>query len=132
MSSRTNHAAIPVFLSVISTCLNAAFAGDDVVINDFEADTFGNWTVEGDAFGIGPVQGSVEGQMPVSGVLGKGVANSFVHGDGATGVLTSPEFLITRNHLAFLIGGGKIPDELGPCRQLESCTLEASADRSAR
>jgi len=42
--------------------------------------------------------------MPVSGVVDRGEANSFVHGDGATGMLISPEFQITRDHLAFLIG----------------------------
>ena len=100
-------------LFVLSAYRNAAIAADDVVINDFEADTFGTWVVEGEAFGPGPVQGAADGQMPVSGVIGKGVANSFSKGDRAVGTITSPEFVITHNHLAFLIGGGKIPDALG-------------------
>ncbi len=91
----------------------AAEAEADVLLNDFEAPTYGDWTVEGEAFGTGPALSAVEGQMPVSGVLGQGVANSFVHGDKPTGSLTSPEFLIVRDHLAFLIGGGRIPAELG-------------------
>ena len=33
-------------------------AADDIVINDFESDTFGNWKVEGTAFGPGPATGS--------------------------------------------------------------------------
>ncbi|MFN9721551.1 MAG: glycoside hydrolase family 32 protein, partial [Planctomycetota bacterium] len=102
-----------ILLFVLSAYQSAAIAADDVVINDFEADTFGTWVVEGEAFGPGPVQGAVDGQMPVSGVLGKGVANSFSKGDQAVGTITSPEFVITHNHLAFLIGGGKIPDALG-------------------
>ena len=100
-------------LSFLSIYQDIAIAGDDVIINDFEANTFGLWVVEGDAFGTTPVQGSVEGQMPVMGGLGNGIANSFSHGDKATGIITSPEFEVTRNHLAFLIGGGKNADELG-------------------
>ena len=69
-------------LFVLSACRNAAIAADDVVINNFEADTYGNWVVKGEAFEPGPVQGAVDGQMPVSGVLGKGVANRFSKGDG--------------------------------------------------
>ncbi len=72
-------------LFVLSACRNAAISADDVVINDFESDTFGTWIVEGEAFGPGPVQGTVDGQMPVSGVLGKGVANSFRRVTGLSG-----------------------------------------------
>ena len=100
-------------LFVLSACRNAAIAADDVVINNFEADTYGNWVVKGEAFEPGPVRGAVDGQMPVSGVLGKGVANRFSKGDEAVGTMTSPEFVTTHNHIAFLIGGGKIPDALG-------------------
>lgn len=98
---------------VFTTNCNVAIASDDVVIDDFESDTFGTWSVEGEAFGPGPVQGAVAGQMPVSGVLGKGVANSFSKGDEAVGSITSQEFVITHNHLAFLIGGGRKPEALG-------------------
>lgn len=100
-------------LLMTGCCWSTAFAGEDIVVNDFEAPTFGDWVTEGDAFGSGPVHEPVEGQMPVTGVLGHGVANSFVHGDAATGVLTSQEFKIERDHLAFLIGGGNLPNELG-------------------
>jgi fructan beta-fructosidase len=86
----------------------AAIAADrpDRVFADFEGETYGDWTVTGTAFGKGPAKGRLAGQMQVSGYEGKGLVNSFFGGDGAIGTLTSPEFTIDRNHIAFLIGGG--------------------------
>ncbi|MEM8955945.1 MAG: sulfatase-like hydrolase/transferase, partial [Verrucomicrobiota bacterium] len=78
----------------------------DILIADFEGDTYADWTVEGEAFGSGPAQGTLPRQMPVSGFHGKGLANSFVGGDNATGVLTSPPFKIERPFMNFSIGGG--------------------------
>ena len=98
---------------VAAVILGSESRADDLVVNDFESESFGDWVTEGEAFGTGPVHSPVDGQMPVSGVVGKGAANSFVHGDGATGTLISPEFQITRDHLAFLIGGGRLPVEIG-------------------
>lgn len=78
----------------------------DVVIADFEGDEYNGWTVTGAAFGKGPAQGSLPNQMPVTGFAGKGLANSFVGGDGSTGRLLSPTFPISRRALTLLIGGG--------------------------
>lgn len=83
-----------------------AIAADDVLIADFEQDTYGAWTVEGKAFGPGPAAGTLPGQMPVSGFEGERLVNSFFQGDGTTGTLTSPEFQLERDYLTFLIGGG--------------------------
>ncbi|MGA2497731.1 MAG: GH32 C-terminal domain-containing protein [Tepidisphaeraceae bacterium] len=85
------------------------FCADDIVIADFEGDTYGDWTVEGTAFGKGPAHGTLPGQMPVSGFAGKGLVNSFNGGDDSTGTLTSPAFTISRKYLTFLIGGGGFP-----------------------
>ena len=87
----------------------------DIVFEDFEAETYANWTVTGTAFGKGPVeiakipayQGDVHGK-------GKRVANSHasapdnsVEGrDAATGKLVSRPFTIERDYITFLIGGG--------------------------
>jgi sucrose-6-phosphate hydrolase SacC (GH32 family) len=49
--------------------------------------------------------------MPVSGYLGKGLVNSFFHGDDTEGTLTSPEFKIERKRINFLVGGGRHPGE---------------------
>ncbi len=83
----------------------------DIVVADFEGKDYGEWKATGDAFGSAPAQGTLPDQMPVSGFQGHGLANSFLHGDAATGTLTSPEFRIERKFLNFLIGGGNHPGE---------------------
>ena len=86
-------------------------AADDILIADFEGETFRDWKVTGTAFGPGPARGTLPNQMPVTGFLGKGLANSYHGGDDSTGTLTSPEFKIERPYINFLIGGGKYPGE---------------------
>ena len=79
----------------------------EIVIADFESETYGDWKTTGDAFGPGPARGALPGQMAVEGFKGRGLVNSFYHGDTATGTLTSPEFKLERKFLCFLIGGGR-------------------------
>lgn len=87
----------------------------DLVFDDFERAAYERWTATGTAFGAGPVemeklpeyQGKVQGQ-------GRRVVNT--HGgapgpdvgarDAARGTLTSEPFVIERNFINFLIGGG--------------------------
>ena len=78
----------------------------DILIADFEGETYGDWKVEGTAFGNGPVRGTLEGQMEVFGFKGKGLVNSFLGGDEPTGKLISPEFTLDKDFVNFLIGGG--------------------------
>jgi fructan beta-fructosidase len=78
----------------------------DVIFADFESPTYDRWTATGNAFGEAPAKGTLRGQMSVEGFLGKGLVSSFHNGDGSTGALTSPEFVIERNYISFLIGGG--------------------------
>ncbi len=82
-------------------------AADDILIADFEGETYGPWKTTGEAFGPGPARGTLPGQMHVDGYKGKGLVNSFYKGDRTTGTLISPEFTIERKYVAFLIGGGK-------------------------
>jgi fructan beta-fructosidase len=79
----------------------------DLLIADFESPSYVPWEKEGDAFGEGPAKGTLPGQMTVDGYLGERLVNSFVGGDDSIGVLTSPEFLIERRYISFLIGGGR-------------------------
>lgn len=78
----------------------------DLVVADFESETYGDWKVEGEAFGSGPARGTLPRQMKVEGFLGQGLVNSFHGGDKSTGKLTSPPFTIERKFITFLIGGG--------------------------
>ncbi|KJK39436.1 glycosyl hydrolase family 32 [Streptomyces variegatus] len=83
------------------------------VVQDFEGTGFGTWTSTGTAFGQGPAAGAVDWQGTVDGFYGKGLANSFHGGDGATGILSSPSFTVDSPYLNFKIGGGRHPHEVG-------------------
>jgi sialate O-acetylesterase len=79
------------------------------VFADFEGNSCAPWTAEGAAFGENPTRQAPAGQR-ISGSRGRGLANSYgTGGDGATGRLTSPEFVIHQPVLAFLLGGGRHP-----------------------
>src|SRR5262249_36456124 len=94
---------------LILPALASAADRPDVLLADFEGETYGDWKVTGEAFGKGPAKGTLPNQMPVSGYLGQGLVNSFHGGDASTGRLTSPPFKVERKFIAFLIGGGKYP-----------------------
>jgi sucrose-6-phosphate hydrolase SacC (GH32 family) len=89
-----------------------SIGADNILLADFEGETYGEWKATGEAFGPGPASGTLPGQMPVSGFEGKQLVNSFYKGDATTGTLTSPEFKIDRRFIGFLIGGGKDPEKL--------------------
>jgi fructan beta-fructosidase len=95
------------FLCLLALSVGRLPAADDILIADFEGDTYGAWTTTGDAFGPGPARGTLPGQMHVDGFEGKGLVNSFHGGDITIGTLTSPPFTVQRRHIRFLIGGGK-------------------------
>jgi fructan beta-fructosidase len=104
----------PAIISAATLLLTVVpvHAADDIVIADFEGDTYGEWKVTGDAFGPGPAKGTLPGQMHVDGFHGHGLVNTFFKGDDTTGSLTSPEFRIERRFIAFLIGGGMNAEKL--------------------
>ena len=98
------------WLLCLSGLLAQAIDRPDLLIADFEGDTYGaGWKTTGTAFGKGPAKGTLPNKMPVTGYLGKGLVNSYLDGDGSTGTLTSPEIKIERKYINFLIGGGKYP-----------------------
>jgi len=87
--------------------LTLSGVAEDILIADFEGDTYGEWKVEGEAFGKGPVKEGVRPpNNPTTGHQGKGLVNTYLGGDGPTGKLTSPEFTIDRNFINFLVGAG--------------------------
>jgi fructan beta-fructosidase len=92
-------------------CVSHLIAADDLLVADFEQETYGAWTTTGEAFGPGPAKGTLEGQMKVSGFKGKRLVNSFFKKDASTGTLTSPPIKIERSFLTFLVGGGGHPDK---------------------
>jgi fructan beta-fructosidase len=97
-------ALLYVLFSVVAHAQNPSTS--DILIADFEGETYDPWKSEGEAFGTGPAKGTLDGQMNISGFEGKGLVNSFLNGDRTTGTLTSPPINIERKYLTFLIGGG--------------------------
>jgi len=68
----------------------------DITLADFNAGDYGDWKAVGKAFGAKP-----------AGPKGGGLANSFANGgDAPTGTLSSGEFVISRDFINLLIGGG--------------------------
>jgi sucrose-6-phosphate hydrolase SacC (GH32 family) len=99
-------------IALVLSLTSAALGADDILIADFEQDTYAPWTVAGEAFGPGPARGTLPRQMQVDGYRGQRLVNSFFNGDDTEGALTSPEFRIERKYITFLIGGGKNHEQL--------------------
>lgn len=78
----------------------------DIIIAEFEGDTYGEWKATGEAFGDGPARANVRPPNRVAGHQGNGLVNSYLNGDPSTGTLTSPPIRIQRRHINFLIGAG--------------------------
>jgi levanbiose-producing levanase len=95
------------------TDINARPAPTGTVLADFENGTYGTWTRTGTAFGAAPATGALPNQQPVGGYLGDGLVNTYLGGDAATGILTSPAFTINQRYLKFLLGGGSHPNGAG-------------------
>ena len=88
----------------------------DILIEDWNKETYEGWNVEGTAFGTGPI---LKSQIPkYQGDVGgdtERVVNSHspTHSDAATGKLTGNPFLIDRDYLVFWVGGGNKPGKTG-------------------
>src|SRR5579862_9403168 len=53
----------------------------EIMIADFEGETYKDWKVEGKAFGMGPAKGTLPDQNRVTGYSGTSLVNSFLGGD---------------------------------------------------
>ncbi|MCE6998536.1 GH32 C-terminal domain-containing protein [Saccharothrix sp. S26] len=75
------------------------------VLSGFEGTSFDpGWTTTGSFVGTGPLTGYLPG------MVGRGALDTFAGGgDPATGTITSPRFTLDRDHLHFLIAGGRHP-----------------------
>jgi uncharacterized protein (DUF608 family) len=87
----------------------------DILFEDFEQESYGDWTATGTAFGSRPAPlEKVPGYQGDLGGKGKRVVNTHASApgltveerDSATGTLTSRAFVVERNYINFLIGGG--------------------------
>ena len=75
------------------------------VLEDFEQG-YANWDISGTAFGEMPSDGALPNQSSVNGFKGNKFANSYTNGDKSTGTLISKPFIIDKNAINFLLGGG--------------------------
>ncbi len=99
---------------------------EEIVFEDFEGDTWGEWAAEGDAFKGGPFAiKALADYQDVTGVTGKALVNSHnsrAYGDGGTddipgvdnltGKLTSAEFKVERKYINLSVGGGNRPNDV--------------------
>ncbi|WP_165230187.1 glycoside hydrolase family 32 protein [Aquisphaera insulae] len=101
------------FTLVVCLFAGTAMAADrgDIAVADFEGEDYAGWDAKGTAFGKHPARGAFPGQSYPDGFLGRGLVNSYMGGDAATGTLTSPPFRIERTYLNFLVGGGGFAGE---------------------
>lgn len=97
-----------LLLSALASSLLADEARLPFHNSDFEAGDLSHWTVEGTAFEGNPValQPDAKDQRLHGSMQGDFCASSSVKGDWHSGRLTSPEFIIDRDTLTFLIAGG--------------------------
>lgn len=102
-----------------------------IVLADFEGTDYGKWTAEGKAFGAGPAKGTLPNQQNVGGFQGKGLVNTFLGGDDSHGKLTSPPFIIDRNFLCFLIGGGNQKGKTGINLLVDGKVVRSAAGKNS-
>lgn len=86
----------------------------DIAIARFDGDDWDGWVAKGEAFSDGPAHGPYAewNQPPIEGFRSSGFANSFYGNQYAVGILTSPELLIERRYINFLLAGITHPTKL--------------------
>jgi fructan beta-fructosidase len=84
----------------------------DIVLENFETDSYKEWIAKGNAFGDYPVLTPAEtlNDWGNRNYEGNFMLTSYINGDRGTGGITSPEFTISRNYINFLVGGGNSPN----------------------
>jgi len=83
---------------VVQIAAGTRLADDLILIEEFEAASYGEWTAEGDAFGKGPREAGMVGAL----------GNRYAANRRGTGTLTSPPFIIEREAIYFLVGSIEI------------------------
>ena len=98
--------ALAVEFAAVPSAASLADRGEappPVLLANFETTDYMGWKSKGGAFGTGPTKfEALPGGGP-KGRAGEGCASSLPAGPAATGTLESPEFVIERNSLRFLV-----------------------------
>jgi hypothetical protein len=82
-----------------------------VTMANFDGDDYAAWAARGEAFGSRPSTGAPGPEQHLSGFQGKGLINTWTGTDATQGTLISPSFVIERDFINFLVGGGNHPGE---------------------
>jgi beta-fructofuranosidase len=104
--------AFALFMAtVLASTMSARDAGSsppaDIVLADFEGYSYAPWRASGKAFGSAPARPGAAGR--ISGFSGSGLASSVSAREkwqDDRGSLCSPEFVVSRPYINFLVGGG--------------------------
>lgn len=83
-----------------------------ILVANFESTDYMGWRASGEAFGIRPTDYASLPDGGPGGRAGKACASSLTSGLAATGTLDSPEFVVERNGLRFLLSGQKNDENL--------------------
>ncbi len=127
-TQRSSHGLL-LFSALLAMATSAGVRADELLFpnSDFEVGTLEGWTVEGDAFQHQPTKGdnpqvrgressALEGEFWIGGFEkatdreGR-LGDAFT--DDAVGTLISPEFIIKKPFISFLIGGGNHAGQAG-------------------
>jgi len=94
----------------VTGAIPLAVGTNDILIADFDETNYpAGWVTNGTAFGTGPIPGGSwpGGQSPpVTGFLGAACVNTYRGSDSPQGTLTSPPFIIQKQFIELLTGGG--------------------------
>lgn len=101
-------AAIIIDSTMLSWLAALAFGTmrDDLNLMPQKSRFLPSWTVEGTAFGSGPVDASTQSRLEIVNASSNRLISSEIDGDAPQGTLSSPNFSIDRDFIAFRIGGG--------------------------
>lgn len=106
-----------VLLMILSLSAPLPFASaENIPISPFRKSDYGDWNATGTAFGKGPARDDLLTTLEIENAENNLVASSEIEGDAPTGILTSPEFTISRRYIGFRIGGGNY--EFSTCLHL--------------
>jgi len=106
MNARLKAFPLCLFFVAAHGCWLQVCAAGDVAVSNFDGRSYGDWKASGTAFQKGPASGELIKKLEIENAVSAGVASSEIEGDGPTGTLTSPAFMIERAYISFLIGGG--------------------------
>ncbi len=119
-------------LTMNAQALTVQLDKSDILITDFEGNSYAEWKIEGDAFAANPLPTSALLGWGDNGFEGKNMATSYTIGDAGVGSFTSPEFIIKRKYLNFLIGGGADMDRVYIALFVDGKEVKRSAGNNRR